>query len=52
LTAMGMNSNRIGMVAGYADTKPIIPENPMDPRNRRVSIVVLYPESPVRAELP
>jgi chemotaxis protein MotB len=45
LTAMGMAQDRISMVAGYAATKPIIPENPLDPRNRRVSIVVLYPES-------
>ena len=45
LTSMGMSPERIAMVAGYASTKPIIPENPVDPRNRRVSIVVLYPES-------
>ena len=52
LTAMGMNPERIAMVAGYAATKPIIPEKPRDPRNRRVSIVVLYPESSTRALAP
>jgi chemotaxis protein MotB len=52
LTAMGMNPERIAMVAGYASTKPIIPENPVDPRNRRVSIVVLYPEPSSQAQAP
>jgi len=51
-TSMGMDPDRIAMVAGYAATKPIIPENPIDPRNRRVSIVVLYPESPSGAVAP
>ena len=31
---------RINEVRGYADTRLRIPADPMDPRNRRVSIVV------------
>ena len=30
------------MVAGYAATLPLIPENPNDPKNRRISITLLY----------
>ncbi len=38
----GINPDRISMVVGYAATKPLIHDNPNDPRNRRVSIVINY----------
>ena len=38
----GLNPDRIAMVAGYAATLPLIPENPNDPKNRRISITLLY----------
>jgi chemotaxis protein MotB len=36
----GIPPNQIEMVAGYADSKPFIINNPADPKNRRISIVV------------
>lgn len=40
---------RIAMVTGYGSTRPIIVDDPFDPRNRRISILILYPRfiSPV-----
>lgn len=46
LEANGLNPSRIIRVAGYADTDPLIKENPMDPRNRRISIILKIPVSP------
>ncbi len=39
----GLNPDRISRVAGYADTVPLIADNPLDPRNRRISIILLFP---------
>lgn len=44
LVNSGFVSDRISMIAGYASTQPIIEENPRDPRNRRISIVIVFPE--------
>ena len=44
LEALGLENERIDMVAGYASTRPLITENPKDPRNRRISMVVLFPK--------
>jgi len=38
----GVRTEQIRQVRGYADTFPMIKDNPTDARNRRVSIVVLY----------
>lgn len=43
---LGLSPDRIYMVTGYAATKPLIADNPNDPRNRRVSIVVQYDDLP------
>jgi chemotaxis protein MotB len=43
LEANGLDSSRIARVAGYADTDPLIKENPRDPRNRRISITLQIP---------
>jgi chemotaxis protein MotB len=40
LEANGLAPDRIIRVAGYADTEPLIKENPADPRNRRISITL------------
>ncbi|HOW43253.1 MAG TPA: OmpA family protein [Candidatus Omnitrophota bacterium] len=43
LEKSGLDIRRISMVAGFAATRPVIKADPEDPRNRRISIVVLYP---------
>jgi chemotaxis protein MotB len=44
LESFGLNPNRLTRVAGYADTVPFIKEDPEDPRNRRISIILLFPQ--------
>jgi chemotaxis protein MotB len=41
LTESGMPAARISRVVGKADQDPLFAENPADPRNRRISIVLL-----------
>jgi chemotaxis protein MotB len=41
LQGAGINANRFKSIEGVADTAPYVPNNPGDPRNRRVSITVL-----------
>jgi chemotaxis protein MotB len=36
----GVEPRRVVEIRGYADSKPRFPENPADPRNRRISIIV------------
>jgi chemotaxis protein MotB len=43
LERYGLNPNRLIRVAGYAATEPLIKNNPVDPRNRRISILLFYP---------
>jgi len=45
LEGFGLSPNRLTRVAGYADTVPFIKENSEDPRNRRISIILLFPEA-------
>jgi chemotaxis protein MotB len=44
LEGFGLNPGRLTRVAGYADKVPLIKEDPEDPRNRRISIILLFPE--------
>jgi chemotaxis protein MotB len=37
----GIDPERIARVVGYADTELLIKDNPRDPRNRRISIILL-----------
>jgi chemotaxis protein MotB len=37
----GIDPSRIARVVGYADTELLIPLDPRDPRNRRISIIIL-----------
>jgi chemotaxis protein MotB len=43
LEANGLDPKKITRVAGYADTDPLIKDNPQDPRNRRISITLNVP---------
>jgi len=42
LEKSGVTPAKIEMVAGYAETRPLIKDKPSDPMNRRISIVVDY----------
>jgi chemotaxis protein MotB len=42
LEGEGLDPNRLIRVAGYASKEPLFPDNPSDPRNRRISIILLY----------
>ena len=43
----GIGGGRIVRIEGVADTAPFNPQNPADPRNRRISITVLYNDPPL-----
>ncbi len=40
----GIDPEKIARVVGYADTELLIKDNPRDPRNRRISIILLQPK--------
>ncbi|WP_083942919.1 flagellar motor protein MotB [Sphingomonas soli] len=42
LAASGVPETAFDRIEGVADREPMIQDNPMDPRNRRVSITLLY----------
>jgi chemotaxis protein MotB len=44
LEKFGLASGRLTRVAGYADTVPLIKEDTRDPRNRRISIILMFPQ--------
>ena len=44
LEGFGLSPTRLTRVAGYADTIPLIKEDPEDPRNRRISIILVFPQ--------
>ena len=44
LEKYGLDPKKLSRVAGYADTIPFIKEDPNDPRNRRISIILMFPE--------
>jgi len=41
LISYGLATDRVRRVEGHGDTRPLIAEDPLDPRNRRISILVL-----------
>ena len=41
MQAEGISAKRFTRIEGVADTNPSVPNNPSDPRNRRISITVL-----------
>jgi chemotaxis protein MotB len=42
LQASGLRSDQISQVRGYADQKLRVPGNPLEPSNRRISLIVQY----------
>ncbi|MDI1472873.1 MAG: flagellar motor protein MotB [Thermodesulfovibrio sp.] len=38
----GVDPAKIARVVGYADTMPLIKDDPKDPRNRRISIILMF----------
>jgi chemotaxis protein MotB len=44
LERYGLDSSRLTKVAGYADTLPLIADDTRDPRNRRISIMLMFPK--------
>ncbi len=46
LEANGITAERVTRVAGFADTMPLIREDTRDPRNRRISIILVQPAQP------
>jgi chemotaxis protein MotB len=42
MQASGLRQNQVSEVRGYADQKLRLPQNPMDPSNRRISLIVQY----------
>ncbi|MFZ0632484.1 MAG: flagellar motor protein MotB [Acidobacteriaceae bacterium] len=38
----GLRENQVSQVRGYADQKLRVPSNPLDPSNRRISLIVQY----------
>lgn len=42
LLDMGLPARRIALVMGKSDREPLIKDNPKDPRNRRIGIVLLH----------
>lgn len=45
MAGVGLPPSRFAKIEGVADSAPYIPENPADPRNRRISITVLYQDT-------
>jgi chemotaxis protein MotB len=41
LIGSGLPARRIARIEGVADTEPLIADNPADPRNRRISVLLL-----------
>jgi chemotaxis protein MotB len=52
LVTAGVNENRIQRVVGLADRDPFVPNDPKDPRNRRISIVLLRKAIPPADQVP
>ena len=42
LTGLGVEPARFARIEGVADSQPVNTQNPLDPKNRRISITVLY----------
>jgi chemotaxis protein MotB len=47
LQQSGVRSNQVSQVRGYADQMPRVKNNPTDPSNRRISILVKNDDAPV-----
>jgi chemotaxis protein MotB len=45
----GLPARQIARIEGVAETEPLVIDNPADPRNRRISLLLLGDRAPVRA---
>ena len=52
LVDSGIDTARLKTVEGRADTDPLVKDNPLDPQNRRISIVLLREPKPADASPP
>ena len=52
LIASGLPAERFARIEGVADTEPLIVDNPADPRNRRISLLLLEPGRDTRRRRP
>ena len=46
LVSAGVDESRVARVSGLADRDPYVPKDTKDPRNRRISIVLLRQSIP------
>ena len=46
----GLRPNQVSQVRGYADQRLRVPSNPLDPSNRRISLIVQYLDAPPAAQ--
>ena len=42
INGRGVEEKRVARIEGVADTEPFVPDNKLDPRNRRISITLMY----------
>ena len=42
MQSSGLHRDQVSEVRGYGDQQPRLPNNPMDPSNRRISLIVQY----------
>ncbi|WP_102223640.1 flagellar motor protein MotB [Acidimangrovimonas sediminis] len=48
----GVEPSRVSRISGLADTEPLVADNPRDPRNRRITVLLRYqPGSSLPADL-
>jgi chemotaxis protein MotB len=52
LEANGLDPKRLVSVAGFADTDPLIKDDPNDARNRRISIILKFPQKKKKVQNP
>ncbi|MGE0679671.1 MAG: flagellar motor protein MotB [Candidatus Binatia bacterium] len=45
----GLPSNHVDRVVGHADSAPLVPNDPLDPMNRRISLLILHSQSTMPA---
>ncbi len=48
----GIGAGQVTQVRGFADQRLRYPENPLDPSNRRISLIVQYAQKPPEVEVP
>jgi outer membrane protein OmpA-like peptidoglycan-associated protein len=51
LEANGLDPKRLISVAGFADTAPLVKDNPNDARNRRISIILKFPRKKQKRQI-